>query len=333
MRDPVTGFDYPEEWVTRCKDPKKLGEVEAGLSVLTSTGQVLRRGFTTGTTAAAACKAAILSLQGDVDSVDVRLPCGLSVEVPAVGRKGVGRCAKFSGDYPSDVTSGLVFVAMANPTSVIAIQPGRGIGRFSRDTPRGFKGTAAISPPARGEITLAIREAARAIGAPGASVHLEAEGGERIGPRTLNPRVGVEGGISVLGTTGLVEPWDDHLEESNLERIAGADRVVLTTGRMGLRFSRLAFPDHEIVLVGAKMEKAIAAARGEAILAGLPALILKFLDPEILAGSGYSTVEELMTSSEGTGRMSEALSKGKQRYPDLRVVLFDRHGSVVGDSG
>ena len=111
--------------------------------------------------------------------------------------------------------------------------------------------------------------------------------GATIAQKTLNPRMGVDGGISVLGTTGLVEPWDDHLTESTMERIAAADRPVLTTGRVGLRFSRLLFPDREVILIGGKLKDALDAARGDVILCGLPALILRHINPQILDGTGY----------------------------------------------
>ena len=89
MRDPVTGFEYPAEWVERCTVPAQLLLAEQGLAVLTSSGTVLRRGFTTGTTAAAACKAAILSLSGTaISSVSVHIPCGLTVEVPVDAHAG-----------------------------------------------------------------------------------------------------------------------------------------------------------------------------------------------------------------------------------------------------
>src|SRR5512136_582063 len=96
MMDPVTGFEYPEAWVRACRDPGLLPEVERGLALLTADGTVLRRGFTTGTTAAAACKAAILSLGGEreVKGVFLVLPCMIRVEVPARGRGGEGRCVK-----------------------------------------------------------------------------------------------------------------------------------------------------------------------------------------------------------------------------------------------
>ncbi len=332
MRDPVNDFDYPEEWVARCKDPDVLNDVIEGTSVLTSSGVALKRGFTTGTTASAACKAAVLSLRRQVSQVDIDIPCGLTVKVEAKGIQGSALCRKFSGDYPSDVTSGACFIAEASVCNATTLLPGQGIGRFVRDTPRGSRGSAAISPSAHGEIMLAIHQACREIGIPGATVKLEIENGEELARRTLNPRMGIEGGISVLGTTGLVEPWDDHLDKSNEERIANASRVVLTTGRNGLRYSRLLFPDHEVVLVGTRVKKALDIARGDVILAGMPALILKFIEPNILKGSGCATVDELVATELGRERMNVVLGKGKETYPSVRIVLFDRTGAVIGDT-
>ena len=60
--DPLTGFPYPGPWIAACKDDTGLALVRQGLAVLTASGTVLKRGYTTGTTAAACCKAAILSL-------------------------------------------------------------------------------------------------------------------------------------------------------------------------------------------------------------------------------------------------------------------------------
>ncbi len=115
MKDPVTGFEYPEAWVTKCSSPDLLHLAEEGLAVLTSSGAVIRRGYTTGTTAAAACKAAILSLSGVVTSVPVHIPCGLVVSVPVFGIAGNASCKKFAGDYPDDATAGCEFIAEAMP--------------------------------------------------------------------------------------------------------------------------------------------------------------------------------------------------------------------------
>jgi cobalt-precorrin-5B (C1)-methyltransferase len=140
------------------------------------------------------------------------------------------------------------------------------------------------------------------------------------------------GGISVLGTTGLVEPWDDHLTESVIGRIADADHPVLTTGRLGLKFSRLHFPGNEVILIGGKIENALAAARGDVIVAGLPALILRFISPHLLDGTGFSTVEELSVSSGFPGLVKETLAGFRTSCPHIRVVLFNREGTIIGES-
>ncbi len=123
MRDPVSGFDYPEAWVRKCPSPDLLRLVEEGLAVLTSSGTVLRRGYTTGTTAAAACKAAVLSLSGEIDC----RPCTYPLRARCfrtgrrVGREGIvqkiwrglpGRCdcrMRICGRRPSPEGGDLFF--------------------------------------------------------------------------------------------------------------------------------------------------------------------------------------------------------------------------------
>jgi cobalt-precorrin-5B (C1)-methyltransferase len=334
ITDPVTGFAYPESWVRRCHDERMRNLAASGLGVLSSSGHVLRRGFTTGTTAAAACKAAILSLAREIESVDVRIPCGLTVSVQVSACGGTARALKDSGDYRSDVTNGLEFVAVAqHEKNGIWLQEGEGIGRFVRNTPRFAKGAPAISQPASSTILHAMEEGVREMGIPGASVTLSVPRGAEIAHKTLNPKIGIEGGISVLGSTGLVEPWDDHYTASALERIRGKKRVVLTTGRTGLRYSRMFFPDDDVVLVGAHLQEALDCAEGEAILCGLPGLILKFINPGILAGRGYGTVEELASSLRGEEIIAETLRSFRRQRPDVRVMIVDRAGRIMGDSG
>ncbi len=334
MRDPVTGFEYPDEWVERCTDPARLRLAEQGLAVLTSSGTVLRRGFTTGTTAAAACKAAVLSLSGAViTTVPVHIPCGLTVEVPVDAYAGKSSCKKYAGDYPADLTAGLDFVAEAIPVPEgISFLQGDGIGRFSRDTPRYRKGDPAISPAPLACILASIKEAVEELGFPGIRVILHIPRGAEVGKKTLNPRVGVEGGISILGTTGLVEPWDDHLEESVCGRVSAAQSPVITTGRVGLRYARLLFPEREVILVGGKIGAALDAAQGNIILCGLPALILRYIRPQILDGTGFSTVEEFAASPAFLPIMRETLAAFKNERPNVHVVLVDRNGAVIGES-
>jgi cobalt-precorrin-5B (C1)-methyltransferase len=333
MRDPVTDFAYPEAWVKACRSPDLLPLVEQGLCVLTSSGTVLRRGYTTGTTAAAACKAAVLSLSGDVAEVSVTLPCGLRVTLPVDAHRGKASCRKDAGDYAADVTAGLEFDATAvSASSGVQFVPGEGIGSFSRDTPRHPRGTPAISDPALACIERSISEAMRETDLSGTMVILSVPRGAAVAHRTLNAKVGVTGGISVLGTTGLVEPWDDHLEEGVLDRIARAERVVLTTGRLGLRYSRLYFPWHEAILVGNRIGPAIEQARGEVVLCGLPGLILKFMNPNVLSGTGCITVEDLSETPAWDAIAERELADFRDRYPRLRVVIVNRDGRIIGES-
>ncbi|MDO9324105.1 MAG: cobalt-precorrin-5B (C(1))-methyltransferase [Methanoregula sp.] len=334
MRDPVTGFAYPGLWVERCTVPADLLLAEQGLGVLTSSGTVIKRGFTTGTTAAAACKAAVLSLSGkSISSVSLLIPCGLTVVVTVEAHEGKSQCRKYAGDYPSDVTAGIVMVAKATPVPEgIGIEFGEGIGRFVRDTPRYRKGEPAISPSSRDCIRRSIKEAMDETGLTGVRVILSIPNGAEIAKNTLNSRVGVFGGISILGTTGLVEPWDDHLEESVCDQVATAKNPVITTGRIGLRYARLLYPNHEVILVGGKIGEALGAATGDVILCGLPALILRYINPQILDGTGFATVEEFAASPLFLPVMHDTLAEFRKERPAVHVVLVDRNGAVIGES-
>ena len=158
--DPVTGYEYPEAWVGKCDDSEGLRMVADGLAVLTSSGKVLRRGFTTGTTASAACKSAILSLKHEVRVVEINLSCGLRVDVSSVGVRGVGTCRKFAGDYATDVTAEIEFVCVAAARgSGVNISYGAGVGRLTRPFNDMAEGDPAVSKNASLSIDQAAREA------------------------------------------------------------------------------------------------------------------------------------------------------------------------------
>ena len=334
MKDPVSGFEYPDKWLEACRQPRLLPLVSSGLAVLTSDGTVLRRGYTTGTTAAAACKAAILSLAGPVETVTITTPAGVDVTVQvSVFSPGNACCRKYAGDYPLDVTDGIEIHARAVISGPgVRIRAGDGIGRFDRNTPRYKEGEPAISNPAMDEILCSIREGLDGTGISGADIEISVPEGGKVSEKTLNPRLGITGGISILGTTGLVEPWDDHLEASVLGRVRAAGKVVLTTGRTGLRYARIHFPDHEPVLVGNNLATALACASGEVVIAGLPGLIIRFICPGILEGTTCPTVEELMYCPGYEDKINSALKLYLARYPGIRVVLFDRDGRVPFDT-
>ncbi len=329
--DPITGYRYPREWIDAIQDPAARDLVQKGLAVLTADGSILRRGFTTGSTASAVVKAVILAREGSVNTVEIPTPSGIRISVPVNVEDGEVSALKFSGDYPGDVTAGIRMVARLISSDMEEIIFGEGIGRWSRDTPRFRSGDPAVSPTAATQIRDAFNEGLRETGFSG-SILLTIPEGMKIAERTLNHKIGVDGGISLLGSTGFVEPWDDHLEETTLERALKAKKVVLTTGRSGLRFSRLLFPDREVILAGSKIKSILPRLSGEVIICGLPALILKYANPDFLRGSGYQTVEEMIGTPDFFRRMKVTLDSYAHSHPTVRIVVLDREGRVLGET-
>lgn len=335
MRDPVTEFRYPDAWVASCRDPDLLAAVQSGHAVLTADGTVLRRGYTTGTTAAAAAKAAVLSLRTGrpVDSVTLTLPCGVAATLPVTAGEGRASARKYPGDYPDDATADVEIVARATllPSGGVELRTGTGIGCHARTTARHRKGDPAISDGAGAIIRSAVEEALG--GAGGALIDLSIPDGDTRAARTLNRRVGVEGGLSILGTTGLVEPWDDHLAASVMERVETARDPVLTTGRIGLWHARLQCPDREVILVGGRIGEALARAPRPVLLFGLPGLILRWIDPHILEGTGCSTVEDLSHSPLWERVALPVLCSFCTKNSGVEVTIISRDGEVIGGCG
>ena len=86
--DPVTGFSIPASWLLLSADTQVREKIKSGRWTILSNGLLCHRGLTTGTTAAAACKGAVLSLKGPVKSLEVMTPVGISVSFPVVADKG-----------------------------------------------------------------------------------------------------------------------------------------------------------------------------------------------------------------------------------------------------
>ena len=321
MIDPVNNFQIPDEWIGRARvQVEKLAEmISSGRFVLLSDGSLLRRGYTTGTTAAAAAKAAVLSLEKEISEVSVPTPIGLRVLLPVEAKRGRAKAVKDAGDHGSDATRGMEIVAEAREHDSIVIKAGAGIG--SR------KGIPAINPSPAKQIEDAIKEALQETGLSGACVTLSVPGGEAIAKHTLNEKVGIVGGISILGTTGFVEPWNEHLGEMKEELIRRSDRLVLTTGRIGMRFSHMLFPDYDIVLIGSDISRGLRAGKGKVVLCGLPGLILKWAAPDMLKDT---TVQELI--EEDSPLIDQAFEKAVE-LSGKRVVLLNRNGTILRDSG
>jgi cobalt-precorrin-5B (C1)-methyltransferase len=335
MIDPVNNFKIPEEWIVRTGLPREELEtkVASGMIVVLSDGSILKRGYTTGTTASAAAKAAVLSLKKTVDSVSVPTPVGLRAQLE-VSEASQGRAVvkKIRNDHESDITRGLEFVGEAREAEGILIFGGKGIGIVRRDGLQVPRGQPAINPKPMEQIKASVQEAVKELGLEGAEVTISIPEGEKIGKETLNSRIGVEGGISVLGSTGFVEPWNDHLGEMKGDLIRCTDKVVLTTGRIGMRYSHMLFPDYTVVMVGSRISEGLDYASGDVIICGLPGLVLKWGNPDMLEGSGYATVVEMLEKAPEHERLKEAFKTATEKGKGARIVVIDRNGSVLMDS-
>ncbi len=326
MIDPVNNFQIPDGWVKRTRIPIKELEVRifTGRYVLLSDGSLLRRGYTTGTTAAAAAKASVLSLKKEVSEISVPTPAGIRAVLPVFAKNGKASATKDSGDHAFDVTGGIKIMAEAREHDSIVIKAGMGIGS-KKDIP-------AINPYPMRQIKEAVKEALSETGLKGAYIIISVPDGEEIAKKTLNGKLGITGGISILGTTGFVEPWNEHLGEMKEELIRSADKLVLTTGRLGMRFSHMLFPGYEVVLIGSDILRGLKAAKGEVIICGLPGLILKWAFPGILKDSGYLTVQEMVEADAKNPLIDKALERAV-KLSGKRVVLLNRDGTILRDSG
>ncbi|MDO8784662.1 MAG: cobalt-precorrin-5B (C(1))-methyltransferase [Syntrophales bacterium] len=208
----------------------------------------LRHGFTTGSSAAAAAKAALIYMSGreNLKEVEIPLPMGgrLTIHVECTEKVGEGVRAtviKDAGDDP-DVThhakiSCTVCLSPGTMESDITIEGGRGVGKVTRPGLSVPVGESAINPVPRRQIEEAIREGLEETGLEGAvSVVIEVENGEKIAQKTLNPRLGIVGGISILGTRGTVKPFSHEAYRDTISismdvaRAGGLNTVALSTG-------------------------------------------------------------------------------------------------------
>ena len=213
-------------------------------------GKALRKGYTTGSCATAAAKVAALMVmrQHLIHQVSIVTPSGvtlcLNVESPHVeGQQAVAAIRKDGGD-DVDATHGMLIFARVtlNDSGEISLQGGEGIGTVTRKGIGLPTGSPAINRTPRHTIETAVREA---IGPTrGAQVEIFAPEGALRAQKTYNARLGILGGISIIGTTGIVTPmseesWKRSLSlELEIKRAAGLERVVLVPGNHGERFVR-----------------------------------------------------------------------------------------------
>lgn len=247
----------------------------------------LRTGFTTGAAAAAAAKGALLGLftERPPAAVEIGLLAGgrITVAVHAWQPAGPGgaRCSviKDAGDDP-DVTHGAeigaaVHLADDPAAPALTITGGPGVGRVTKPGLEVPPGEPAINPGPRRMIAQAVAEAFTACGRRPQAVAVEifVPQGAALARRTLNARLGIVGGISILGTTGVVRPLSHAAFEATIAAAlavaaaAGLREAVLTTGRRSERHAqalRPELPEEAFVQIGDFFGRglALAAAKG-----------------------------------------------------------------------
>jgi cobalt-precorrin-5B (C1)-methyltransferase len=216
---------------------------------VTVAGKRLRKGYTTGSCAAAASKAATQMLVGGVQlaKVCINTPAGKNLELPLIDGvlgEGYAECAviKDGGDDP-DITTGLKIFAKAEYAldHQITVKAEEGIGTVTLPGLKVEVGRPAINPvPMR-----MIQEAVREVLPPdqGVIITLRVPGGEKLAQRTYNPKLGIIGGISIIGTTGIVEPmsedaWKEALAlELKVLKNKGYQTCVFVFGNYGQEFA------------------------------------------------------------------------------------------------
>ena len=232
-------------------------------------GTALRRGWTTGACAAAAARAAFTAmLTGRFpDPVSIRLARGGTASFPLAfaEREEARACAgiiKDAGDDP-DVTHGALIIAeaaWAAPGSGIGFAAGEGVGTVTRIGLSLAVGEPAINPAPRAMIRDMLIEVAAKNGAPppDVTVTISIPGGKRLAEKTMNARLGIIGGLSILGTTGIVIPyscasWIHSIHRGiDVARAAGLERIAAATGATSERAVQRLYdlPDHALIDMG-----------------------------------------------------------------------------------
>ena len=291
-------------------------------------GTPLRRGWTTGACATAATKSALAALlDGDfLDPVSITLPGGqtpsfaLAHEALGPGYAEAG-IVKDAGDDP-DVTHGALVLARVRagaPGAGVTFHAGKGVGTVTKPgLPLGV-GEPAINPVPRRLMTAVVAELAAAHGVePDFAITVSVRDGEKLAEKTWNPRLGILGGLSILGTTGIVVPyscaaWIHSIHRGiDVARALGVTHVVGSTGDASERaaMARLALPVEAYLDMGDFAGGLLKYVKGHPVarltISGGFAKITKLAQGEMDLHSGRSTVDlsflAEMLQERGLGR-------------------------------
>ncbi|GAB6100471.1 cobalt-precorrin-5B (C(1))-methyltransferase CbiD [Halanaerocella petrolearia] len=228
-------------------------------SYVIKNGKRLRRGYTTGSTATAAAKAATeLFFSGQkINQVQIDTPAGIELDLEVVNIKldpdyAQAAIIKDGGDDP-DVTDGLEIRAKVERIdSGIELVGGTGVGKVTKPGLPVDKGQAAINPVPRQMIREEVSKVLPSEA--GVRITIEVPKGVETAQKTLNPKLGIKGGISILGTTGIVEPMSEEAYKDSLAigidqaQAIGVEELVLVFGNYGKKQAiELGFKEEQII--------------------------------------------------------------------------------------
>ncbi len=286
--------------------------------------RLLRCGYTTGTCAALAAQgAARLLLTGKPPRVLTLLtPKGWEVSVRPIECRMQGQAAicsvrKDAGD-DADVTDGLPVTATVSKTKVpgVVIDGGDGVGRVTKPGLDQPVGEAAINRVPRQMIRQQVEEVCRESGYTGGiSVIISIEGGAEAARRTFNPQLGVEGGLSILGTSGIVEPMSEQAIVDTIaleirQHAAESNRLILTPGNYGTDFLH---------------------AQGWDTF-GVPVVKCSNFLGEALDCAAVEGIEQLLLVGHigKLVKLAGGIMNTHSRYADCRTELFCAHAAICG---
>ena len=284
----------------------------------------LRCGYTTGTCAALAAQgAARLLLTGRAPRlVTLLTPKGWEVSVRPTacflqGQQAVCSVIKDGGD-DADVTDGICITATVckTDTAGVRIDGGEGVGRVTKPGLDQPVGAAAINRVPRQMLAQQVDAVSREAGYEGGiSVTISIPGGAEAARRTFNPHLGVEGGLSVLGTSGIVEPMSEQALVDTIaleirQQAATGNRLILTPGNYGTDFLR---------------------ARGWDAL-GIPVVKCSNFLGEALDCAAVEGIQQLLLVGHigKLVKVAGGVMNTHSRYADCRTELFCAHAAVCG---
>ncbi len=335
---------------------------------------MLRRGWTTGACATAATKAALMAFWGDgfPESVTITLPKGETPVFALAHRdRGPGWAeagiVKDAGDDP-DVTHGaLIVVRVAASAGGVVFKAGGGVGTVTRPGVPIAVGEAAINPVPRAMMDEVVAEMAGDYGqSPDITITVSVPGGAEIALKTWNPRLGITGGLSILGTTGIVRPFScaawiasihrgiDVARASGLTHVAGCTGSTSEAAVQGL----YTLPDHAMLDMGDFAGGLLKYLRGHPVprltIGGGIGKLAKLAQGAVDLHSGRSqvdfavladwadndrlrTVNTALEAYQLSGKKLvdkiavEALAKVREQLPDTvcDIVMTDRAGHII----